>query len=78
MAPGFASPDSMTAGTRRFDLIVVAASAGGVDALGTVFAGLPLCLVPVGAVAGGGSSWLPLPTPNTPVKTPTTPPMAEP
>src|SRR5204863_6773181 len=27
--------------TRRFDLIVVAASAGGVDALGTIFTGLP-------------------------------------
>jgi two-component system chemotaxis response regulator CheB len=41
MAPRSAVPDSMTAGTRHFDLIVVAASAGGVDALGTVFARLP-------------------------------------
>jgi two-component system chemotaxis response regulator CheB len=31
----------MTADTRRFDLIVVAASAGGVDALGTIFGALP-------------------------------------
>jgi two-component system chemotaxis response regulator CheB len=41
MAPGSALPDSMTDGTRHFDLIVVAASAGGVDALATIFARLP-------------------------------------
>jgi two-component system, chemotaxis family, protein-glutamate methylesterase/glutaminase len=40
MAPGPALPES-TDGTRHFDLIVVAASAGGVDALGTIFGRLP-------------------------------------
>jgi two-component system, chemotaxis family, protein-glutamate methylesterase/glutaminase len=40
MAPGSALPES-TDGTRHFDLIVVAASAGGVDALGTIFGRLP-------------------------------------
>jgi two-component system chemotaxis response regulator CheB len=41
MAPGSASPDSTNDSTRHFDLIVVAASAGGVDALRTIFARLP-------------------------------------
>ncbi len=49
--PGAASPDSTTENTRRFDLIVMAASAGGIDALGTVFAGLPAHFpVPVAVV----------------------------
>jgi two-component system chemotaxis response regulator CheB len=40
-----------TDSTRHFDLIVMAASAGGVDALGTVFAALPADLpVPVAVV----------------------------
>ena len=41
MAPGTASTDSTTDSTRQFDLIVVAASAGGVEALRTIFAALP-------------------------------------
>src|SRR6266851_4919429 len=51
MAPGSASPDSTTDSTRHFDLIVVAASAGGVEALGTIFAALPAQFpVPVAVV----------------------------
>jgi two-component system chemotaxis response regulator CheB len=41
MVPTAALPGSSTADSRRFDLIVVAASAGGVDALRTIFAHLP-------------------------------------
>jgi two-component system chemotaxis response regulator CheB len=48
MAPGSASPGSTTP---FFDLIVMAASAGGVDALGTILTGLPARFpVPVAAV----------------------------